>query len=780
MERDLILRPLDEFPGLRATALRRLSFLLGQVVSPQEILELALEELQPVDTEVPADALLDLRAACKGRYEYHWLAALLSTPEPQDDKQLAGFRHLAGAVLYAALRLTAKDRGHESSAKERCDHVRLVGRPSEAKILTTLAQSNTVAKVKKHVEAAERRKRLRPIVADRFASFRFLFQQFQHDRRPIKRRQVGREVQQQGSAPDRATEIPGPDAQNPAASTAGGADENSLGGGSRGEETGQHRTRRALPLAEWDEDLSQPPLYDEIASTTGPLHPVDNPELQPGRFEIDFQDHESPRDLGTFARVQHRRTRLASSLSRQMGLLCHTGVLTDFEIEKLRELGLNARSDLSNAKSCAAYAVLLSALIAVTPTQLLEMLKDLAAPSASWRHDVRLAQSNGQFVLRRGEADECRAIEGKGASLVAEAPEPVELCLPAEQREAIQRLANAACQSIFGPADISGALTTLAKGCMRTFREADVQNLLRDVLRRAQTDEAIAGHIVGDRARTATAMHYASVTAEQLQASYNRGLSAILGEEVATPALRPEARVGSPVSLEPDLVKKLYVAMAEELKTERHNLTSDTVIAFHNLYVSFVTASFSLMSGYRPVRNPFERIGDFNRKRRLLYICDKNIPSVQGGRYIPVPDLFEKQLNLFERHLEALVAWVPSQEQVAKACGRALSNEGPLLFTIKPDDSSSIVSAIRPAFQKETFGSGDIWPLPLNWGRHTMRTQLGPLRRELINAFMGHANPGAEPFAHHSGLAMADLEILRKKLDVICTSLGVAALEGLR
>jgi hypothetical protein len=73
-----------------------------------------------------------------------------------------------------------------------------------------------------------------------------------------------------------------------------------------------------------------------------------------------------------------------------------------------------------------------------------------------------------------------------------------------------------------------------------------------------------------------------------------------------------------------------------------------------------------------------------------------------------------------------------------------------------------------------------IWPLPLNWGRHVQRSALTKLPSDLVDAFMGHSDPGAEPFGPQSGLGLHDLSSLRDKLEALARLYRVRVFKGIQ
>jgi hypothetical protein len=218
-------------------------------------------------------------------------------------------------------------------------------------------------------------------------------------------------------------------------------------------------------------------------------------------------------------------------------------------------------------------------------------------------------------------------------------------------------------------------------------------------------------------------------------------------------------------------IQAFYKYADAELRTLAAS-TLDEVIAVHNRYATLVCVSLMLLTGHRPVRHPFERITDFDLERAMLFIADKEQRAVSSGRFVPLAGVVVDQVRVWAEHLHHLPSRIGVLDQAFVAsCGRAISGKDPLFFQLRsyPDVPVPELVVVTPKMLIDDLQR--IWPLPLNWGRHVQRRLLTSLPNELVDAFMGHADPGAEAFATHSGLSFHDLNELRAALDKIAGQL---------
>lgn len=71
----------------------------------------------------------------------------------------------------------------------------------------------------------------------------------------------------------------------------------------------------------------------------------------------------------------------------------------------------------------------------------------------------------------------------------------------------------------------------------------------------------------------------------------------------------------------------------------------------------------------------------------------------------------------------------------------------------------------------------DVFPLQLNWPRHTLRSRLlaDGAAPQALDALLGHSHFGEEPFAPGSGLSLGDLRALSLVVEAALQRWGVTA-----
>lgn len=197
----------------------------------------------------------------------------------------------------------------------------------------------------------------------------------------------------------------------------------------------------------------------------------------------------------------------------------------------------------------------------------------------------------------------------------------------------------------------------------------------------------------------------------------------------------------------------------------------------HNLLVGYITASGLAASGVRPVRSPFEAVGDFNFEAGLHFVEDK-VQYSKGdgptGRILPmakiVGTLFKDIYLPHRQKLMACGAWV--SEPIRATASDSNRDPLPFLFFIDPQTLQPVEVSEQSLSALGLFR----WKLPWNLFRHRMATRLRQARldSELIDAQLGHAELGATTFGDHSMRCFSqDLPVWREKLEEILAPLHI-------
>jgi hypothetical protein len=338
--------------------------------------------------------------------------------------------------------------------------------------------------------------------------------------------------------------------------------------------------------------------------------------------------------------------------------------------------------------------------------------------------------------------------------------------------------------------DIRATLRGIGLGRERRANEGSLARALREALIRADADRAVVDLLCGVSPMQATGLHYLYIAQSELQAVYAHGVQ-LLGCEPGIPNA-PDSDLyvggaGSSTTPRISVVQQFYSEAARVLKrfdkSSRANL-----IAYHNRYCALVVANLMILTGHRPVIAPFDKPRTLDFETGLLYISDKQIRSVNAGRIVPLPQLALRQFALWHSHLIRLAEILALSAAAAGSGSNARyrieglppTGDDIHFFTLAELGNGTIAKEpFRPRLAKEWLK--DIWPLSERSGRHLLRRELHRARvsSDLIDALMAHDEPGREPFAEHSGLALADLEGLRQALDDYCTRIRARAFVGL-
>lgn len=244
------------------------------------------------------------------------------------------------------------------------------------------------------------------------------------------------------------------------------------------------------------------------------------------------------------------------------------------------------------------------------------------------------------------------------------------------------------------------------------------------------------------------------------------------------------ARIGSAICPRTEYLQGVTAALIKRVELAARQLESDPSlahwIAFHNLYVSYIVLFLGYCTGYRDVSHPFPTIDRFDPQSEFLVISDKDYDGAPLARIVWLPPEFRKQLAQYATHLQRLgetfillgASWATSLSAPTPGqLGKYLSGQ------VQPVEPKSTATASRlrpPLFFFVTAGGegwervsrasigariGDIYPIPINANRHFLRTHLreAGVSGEIVDAFMGHAGIGQEPFGRFSSITAAEL-----------------------
>lgn len=339
---------------------------------------------------------------------------------------------------------------------------------------------------------------------------------------------------------------------------------------------------------------------------------------------------------------------------------------------------------------------------------------------------------------------------------------------PADRREAIHTA-------------MSQAVSTINRAHRMRLTPLRISQTLFDEIVRHSSDW-VDGYLLTGHAFTVTevAAHYHSVPATYLESLFCRAVASLrdalyrhltIEEANALEPVRPPSNTGdhgSKLNIRPRLVRRLVDHLQHELRAARRLTPSEeTARQVHNHLVAYIAFWVLFATGYRAVNDLVFRWREIDLETGLLVISDKEHESMSQSRVVWLLPQLREQLHLYAWHLEVLQMQLYQRVTLYDHIESLLGDpcpDVPLLFFVS--ESWQMVKISPKNLRRQV----PLFSLPINAGRHYLRSRLRAegCRGELVNAFMGHAQHGQEPFAALSTLSpvsmFAELAPVMEKL----------------
>jgi hypothetical protein len=670
-------------------------------------------------------------ALLNGRLEELRVAALLASMLNTGDPMAADYDRLVGWTVFAALTLEMRDPKHGSKIDAALASVRLMRRPKERSVLQLFSGKTATT-----LDIATTANTHRGPVAD-----------------------LGRSI-------DRCADIHvllDAYLERKAPKTL-----------QRGEPDDGYYVTEIVPAT--DIDLDDDTESADLVHTIALLHqngdPI-NPEHSETRVVALVSPFGTVNDHGVSAYQQHRAdVALQAILRRRMALPCQYGALTNHEIG----IVLRAFVDDRGPDWRERMLILLTLLTGRAPDVLIDLPRSASArrneEKVWWeqtRDVIALCYDPG-LTKRRFSADVSLVLDERPSK-------PLKLALPNELTKPLKQLFEQISRGDASTLKIAPVFRSIWPKGHRRVTLRRVAAVIRDRVKQSGHDGSIAAYVHGESPQNVPALYYVAHDNASVEAIFRNTVNALPGASFTWPK-EATHRVGSSLQPIAVMITAFYGEAAVHL-SRMHPLTLRDRLRFHNLYVALVCTSLNLMTGHRPVRRPFETLDDFDLPNRLLYISDKELRSVNAGRFVPLAKCAVAQIGAWTDHLAALAPMIGHVgSDIIRVIQRAQDGMGPLFFFLDQIDDGQV--RFEPVAPKRLCQElAQIWPLPLNWGRHIQRTLLSNIHSDLADAFMGHADPGAEPLGPQSGLGITDLRDLRDALDRIAYGLRIQVFKGL-
>ena len=290
-------------------------------------------------------------------------------------------------------------------------------------------------------------------------------------------------------------------------------------------------------------------------------------------------------------------------------------------------------------------------------------------------------------------------------------------------------------------------------------------------------------------------LFYTVSTVTKLRESYSTACNEILAD-AGLPDERTDSQretiggehVGSRYVPRRETVRLLVNQLKERLTSAKSKVRKGLPEheRLHNVMTIYTVFLIGFATGYRAVHDPLLHSAEIDWQTGFAVISDKDDAEFHHARIVWLPAICLEQLARYRTHLTILRDWsfrhnrklfLASGKDDARS-GRPQDRSGTDLFLLN-DESSNL--AIRPTLLSELVGRID-YQLPLNANRHYLRTNLlaSNCQTEVINAFMGHAEHGCEPWSRYSGLSpLAYKEELSRCLVPLLNEDGWLPLDGL-
>lgn len=279
------------------------------------------------------------------------------------------------------------------------------------------------------------------------------------------------------------------------------------------------------------------------------------------------------------------------------------------------------------------------------------------------------------------------------------------------------------------------------------------------------TGDVAAGYYLSNNvnAHKPAQAYYANYDHAQLQSIYRQVTSKAFALNAVQPTTTPmstAATTGSRLATIHRTMPNLVTNIAKSVG-KADGVLLDKNIELHNRLVTYIYMMFAFGIGIRSVNDPLESINHLDMATGLMLLNDKENRSVTNCRYVFLPSILKQQIIAYKKHLNALLMAISGcaltlrQKVTAAIKGE---NNAPMLFFINSE--RKVVERVTP--KKLTGRLKGIWPVPLNMGRHYLRSELG--RRGCpaywIDAMMGHAEIGVEANSKFSAMSFGTLKQL--------------------
>ena len=295
--------------------------------------------------------------------------------------------------------------------------------------------------------------------------------------------------------------------------------------------------------------------------------------------------------------------------------------------------------------------------------------------------------------------------------------------------------------------------------------------------------------ITGVDVRHSSPLYYTSIKISDLEQTYAKAVEMLcaycddeqkelLMDECSAPMNGQKRYIGSDMALETSTCQQFFnqLAMSVEGYNGRLNHSIDRYIAQFNSYSIWLWHILMIQTGIRPVKHAPGLLNQFDFKRRILWVSDKEERHGQSdGRLIPLSQFLVAAIQNYMTYIEQFAAiYNPLCPATPYPINDILQSEQPLIqiYQKNPKGFASITPS-RVRYQLQDFFSHQD-----NWLRHQLRSLLtGRVPDYLICALYGHEHPDQEFMHPMSSSFINQLHQLNPHLDAIAKDLHLKQIE---
>jgi len=295
--------------------------------------------------------------------------------------------------------------------------------------------------------------------------------------------------------------------------------------------------------------------------------------------------------------------------------------------------------------------------------------------------------------------------------------------------------------------------------------------------------------ITGVDVRHSSPLYYTSIETADLEQTYIQAVEliteccddeqkALLIDECSVPMNGHKSHIGSDMALETITCEQFFnqLAMSAESYNGRLNHSIDRYIAQFNSYSTWLWHIIMIQTGIRPVKHAPGLLHQFDLKRRMLWVSDKEERNTQSdGRLIPLSKFLITAIQNYLTYIKQFAAiYNPLCPETAYPINDILQSEQPLIQIYQKNPKGFIgITPSRVRYQLQDFFSHQD-----NWLRHQLRSMLtGRVPDYLICALYGHEHPDQEFMHPMSSAFINQLHQLSPHLDTVADELCLKQIE---